>query len=644
MLYNYGNDTSSAYILNRDGIFALSYNLHEDSTLLDALFNPNKEQASSFISIKGVPFDLIGDIHELDASEVHSFSNLYRYMVKSNITYKNLGNVPLLVTGPGSSGPVVNEKAAYIVDINNNPLYKFTFYKNKIDEMFKNNYLDYSSYSNYTIYLPCIGYRSIDYSYLKNSTQIQVEYYFDYFSCLLACNVIAIMDNIRHTIMQEYCDVGYDLPITYNDGTDRLRAVMNLSGAIFDFGLSAVGLPTYSTKSFSESMTSKSHTIDKRKKNKTTNRLNIVADSKDFLNTNSTRTAEFTSTPNPLYKVDDVINGLSNLYNTRTDISIRGNYNFSNASNLVYDRPVIIYSHPEIYDDGFASLLGRPTYKVRKIGTFRGFTQISSVHLNIPCLSDEQNEIEQLLKSGVILNTNVPIPDPLPDPVPTPEPTPKPDLPKEEDPISPNAPTLPEGEVATMLCCFNGKFRVTGMRGTPAQTGRENNHYGLDMVGEDSTNVYAISSGWVKLTDEGSYGLGKCVRVQMDNQNYYGEWILYGHLSKFEVKNGQYVEKGQLLGVMGNTGASRGAHTHLEWRNKYDKYDPDFSKYNICDFTGIPNTSVTGQNTHIGSPVYKTTNGASVQKKLGLENQTVEYLENYKYSEDLMKKIDEHTK
>ena len=301
---------------------------------------------------------------------------------------------------------------------------------------------------------------------------------------------------------------------------------MNLSGAIFDFSLSAVGMPTYTTKSFSESVTSKSHTIDKRKKNKKTNRLNTVSDSKDSLNASSTRTAEFSSTPSPLYKVDDVINGLSNLYNARTDISIRGNYNSFNASNLVYDRPVIIYSHPEIYDDGFASLLGRPTYKVRKIGTFRGYTEISSVHLNIPCLTDELEEIEQLLKSGVLLNTNAPIPDPPPEPepgpepTPTPTPTPAPDTPKDDDPISPNAPTLPEGEIATMLCCFNGKFRVTGMRGKPSDTGRPRNHYGLDLVGMDTsatnTPVYAISSGWVKLTDQGDRYLGKCVHVQMD--------------------------------------------------------------------------------------------------------------------------------
>ena len=244
------------------------------------------------------------------------------------------------------------------------------------------------------------------------------------------------------------------------------------------------------------------------------------------------------------------------------------------------------------------------------------------------------------MHSGVILNTNIEIPD-----VPPVTPTPEPETPATPEPEEPKpTPELPEGEKATMLCCFNGKFKVTGMRGTPTQTGRPRNHYGLDMVGLDSNKVYAISSGWVKITDNGSSGLGKCVHVQMDDPQYYGQWILYGHLASFAVANKQYVNKGQLIGIMGNTGESWGAHTHLEWRNKYDRWDSDFTKYDICKFTGIPNTSVDGQNIHIGSPIYKTSNGASVQKKLGLEDKTIQYLENYEYAEDLMRKIDENTK
>jgi len=41
---------------------------------------------------------------------------------------------------------------------------------------------------------------------------------------------------------------------------------------------------------------------------------------------------------------------------------------------------------------------------------------------------------------------------------------------------------------------------------------------------------------------------------------------LYGHLSKVEVKAGQQVEKGQLLGLTGSTGRSTGPHLHYELR------------------------------------------------------------------------------
>ena len=81
-------------------------------------------------------------------------------------------------------------------------------------------------------------------------------------------------------------------------------------------------------------------------------------------------------------------------------------------------------------------------------------------------MQDEIEEIETLLINGVILNTDV-------------TPPVKPEEPATPEPEKPEpTPELPEGEKATMLCCFNGKFKVTGMRGTPTQTGRPRNHYG----------------------------------------------------------------------------------------------------------------------------------------------------------------------
>lgn len=644
MLYNFPSLHSPLYILDKKGLYCLMFNLHEDSTLLDYLFNQNRQQASSLISVKGIPFTLCDNYYLHDDDKIHSYNNI-NYKTVQKIQYGQLRshNIPLKIDDLDEydKGLLVNGRGAHITDINSDtPLCKFTFTKTKLNNLFNNNYLDYSKYSNYILYLPCIGYRDIDYSYLINSNSIVIEYYFDYYTTTIVCNVICNIEDKQIVIMQEYNNVGYDIPITYNDGTEFISNSLKLGANILDLGLAIKGIPTGTSSSFSDMTTTKYHTINKRKLNKDTGRLKTIADTKNEYTKSVSGNREYSSYATPEYQIDNVIYGIANLFNSQVDLGIRGNYNQYTSSNYWIGKPVILYSHPSTYSDNLNNLLGRPLYKVRQLNTLRGFTVVNSIHLNIPCLSDELNEIEQLLKSGVILNTNVPIPD-----VPPVTPTPEPETPATPEPEKPTpTPDLPEGEAAKMLCCFNGKFRVTGIRGTPAETGRTRNHYGLDLVGMDSTNVYAISSGWVKITNTGSSGLGKCVHVQMDDPKYYGQWILYGHLSSFAVANKQYVEKGQLLGVMGDTGESRGYHTHLEWRNKYDQWDSDFSKYNICEFTGIPNISTPGQNVFIGSPIYKTTNGESVQKKLGLENQTIQYLENYTYAEDLMRKIDEHTK
>lgn len=531
----------------------------------------------------------------------------------------------------------------------------FQLTRTQINTILNGDFSDYSTLSKYLLYLPYFGYCELENDIILYCDSIKIEYKINFYNGNCLAIVTAVYNGKDVRIMELDVDISYHYTISGIDQGSLFRNIVSSLGTIVGVSGVLLGQPSAITTGASLSNISKNREIHdvSKKRNKNTGRLNIMK-SRNMSDTTS-ESSEYSSSRTVHYNksrpTGDLIQGLNNYANSQQSVSVQVNHQSNNPCFESIYIPFLYVIHPKVYYfDGFNKLFGRPLNSYKKLINLRGYTKISSIHLNIQCLEDELTEIEQLLYDGVILNTNAPIPDPPPEPEPepTPTPTPAPDTPKEDDPISPNAPTLPEGEIATMLCCFNGKFRVTGMRGTPAQTGRPRNHYGLDLVGMDTpatnTPVYAISSGWVKLTDEGENGLGKCVHVQMDNKNYYGEWILYGHLSKFEVKNGQYVEKGQLIGIMGNTGASSGWHTHLEWRNKYDKYDPDFSKYDICKFTGIPNTSVTGQNVHIGSPIYKTANSASVQKKLGLENQTIEYLESYEYADDLMKKIDEHTK
>jgi len=86
-------------------------------------------------------------------------------------------------------------------------------------------------------------------------------------------------------------------------------------------------------------------------------------------------------------------------------------------------------------------------------------------------------------------------------------------------------------------------------------------HNGLDIVltsGTKGAPVYAIADGYVT---RASYygGYGNCIQYAIGN----GYSVLYGHLSGFNCKAGQYVTKGSVLGYIGSTGNSTGPHLHF---------------------------------------------------------------------------------
>ncbi len=86
-------------------------------------------------------------------------------------------------------------------------------------------------------------------------------------------------------------------------------------------------------------------------------------------------------------------------------------------------------------------------------------------------------------------------------------------------------------------------------------------HNGLDIVltsGTRGAPVYAIADGYVT---RASYygGYGNCIQYAIGN----GYSVLYGHLSGFNCKKGQYVTKGSVLGYIGSTGNSTGPHLHF---------------------------------------------------------------------------------
>ena len=90
-------------------------------------------------------------------------------------------------------------------------------------------------------------------------------------------------------------------------------------------------------------------------------------------------------------------------------------------------------------------------------------------------------------------------------------------------------------------------------------------HSGVDIGGPNYGNIHASNSGRVIYT--GWYGgYGKVVIIDHGVVNNKPTTTLYAHMSSITVKNGQNVNKGQVIGHEGTTGYSTGPHCHFEVR------------------------------------------------------------------------------
>lgn len=101
-------------------------------------------------------------------------------------------------------------------------------------------------------------------------------------------------------------------------------------------------------------------------------------------------------------------------------------------------------------------------------------------------------------------------------------------------------------------------------------TKKKKMHKGIDLAGPVSSYVYAASSGHIKFAGKmGSYGN----LVIVDNGS--GISTYYAHLRKIAVRTGRKVSMGELIGIQGNTGSSRGEHLHYEIRINTQPVNPE---------------------------------------------------------------------
>lgn len=87
-------------------------------------------------------------------------------------------------------------------------------------------------------------------------------------------------------------------------------------------------------------------------------------------------------------------------------------------------------------------------------------------------------------------------------------------------------------------------------------------HKGMDFSAPTGTPIYATSDGKVIRVDGRAAGYGKHIRID----HGFGYVTLYAHLSKYNVRRGQEVKRGDVIGFVGNTGRSVAPHLHYEIR------------------------------------------------------------------------------
>ncbi|AXG68100.1 murein DD-endopeptidase MepM [Kordia sp. SMS9] len=95
-------------------------------------------------------------------------------------------------------------------------------------------------------------------------------------------------------------------------------------------------------------------------------------------------------------------------------------------------------------------------------------------------------------------------------------------------------------------------------------------HWGMDFTAPRGTPVYASGDGVVVRADNSASGFGKHIRID----HGYGYVSLYAHLSKYNVRKGKKVKRGDLIGFVGSTGRSQAPHLHYEIRKNGDKINP----------------------------------------------------------------------
>jgi hypothetical protein len=100
-------------------------------------------------------------------------------------------------------------------------------------------------------------------------------------------------------------------------------------------------------------------------------------------------------------------------------------------------------------------------------------------------------------------------------------------------------------------------------------------HWGMDFSAPKGTPIYATGNGRV-VEAESTRGYGNQVVIN----HGYGYKTRYAHMQKINVRRGQKVKRGDVIGYVGSTGSSTGPHLHYEVEKGKKRVNPVYYYFN----------------------------------------------------------------
>jgi murein DD-endopeptidase MepM/ murein hydrolase activator NlpD len=167
------------------------------------------------------------------------------------------------------------------------------------------------------------------------------------------------------------------------------------------------------------------------------------------------------------------------------------------------------------------------------------------------------------------------------------------------NPFKSSGVTFPDSytiKCSTFTLPVDNEIKITSKYGIR----RRRMHTGTDLKVYVGDTIRAAFEGKVRIKRNERRGYGNFLVLRHPN----GLETVYGHLSKFLVKENQIVQSGQAIGIGGSTGRSSGSHLHFETRFLGRDINPE----EIIDFAnGVPhkdeyvfhNIKVNGKKTNI---------------------------------------------